>query len=222
MKIMKNTHLYSTKLFLYSYKLLKLKFIIFQVWKLKHNYIILNILEVKVTQSHPTLCDPMDYTVHGILQARILEWIAFPFSRSSPQPRDRTHVSCIAGKFFTSWAITSWTNLKLIFYGLLNIKKNFKNEYWKYYYKAYMLLFLKHFLLLHSRVALSLSHFNEHEQWVILMFLFFKLILFIYFWLCWVSLLHWFSPVAVSGDYFLVAVSGLLTEVACLVVEHGL
>ena len=45
----------------------------------------------------------MDYTVHGILQARILEWPAFPFSRGSFQPRDQTQVSCIAGKFFTSW-----------------------------------------------------------------------------------------------------------------------
>ena len=44
--------------------------------------------EVKVTQSCPTLCDPMDYTVHGILQARILEWVAFPFSRGSSQPKD--------------------------------------------------------------------------------------------------------------------------------------
>ena len=47
----------------------------------------------------------MDYTVHGILQARILEWVAFPFSRGSSQPRDRTQVSCIAGGFFTSWAM---------------------------------------------------------------------------------------------------------------------
>ena len=46
--------------------------------------------EVKVAQSCPTLCDPMDYTVHGILQARILEWVVFPFSRGSSQPRDRT------------------------------------------------------------------------------------------------------------------------------------
>ena len=60
--------------------------------------------EVKVAQSCPTLCDPMDYTVHGILQARILEWVAFPFSRGSSQPRDRTQVSRIAGRFFTSWA----------------------------------------------------------------------------------------------------------------------
>ena len=46
----------------------------------------------------------MDYTVHGILQARTLEWVAFPFSRESSQPRDQTQVSRIAGGFFTSWA----------------------------------------------------------------------------------------------------------------------
>ena len=55
-------------------------------------------------QSCLTLCDPMDYTVHGILQARILEWVAVPFFRGSSQPRDRTQVSRIAGIFFTSWA----------------------------------------------------------------------------------------------------------------------
>ena len=102
---------------------------------------------VKVTQSCLTLCDFRDYTVHGILQARILEWVAFPFSRGSsgdlpnpgvepgllhcrqilfqlnhkgsPRilewvaypfsrgsswPRNWTGVSCIAGRFFTSWA----------------------------------------------------------------------------------------------------------------------
>ena len=47
---------------------------------------------------------PMDYIVHGILQARILEWVAFPFFRGSSKPRDRTQVSHIAGGFFTSWA----------------------------------------------------------------------------------------------------------------------
>ena len=45
-------------------------------------------VKVKVAQSCPTLCDPMDYTVCGILQARILKWVAFPFSRGSSQPRD--------------------------------------------------------------------------------------------------------------------------------------
>ena len=59
-------------------------------------------LKVKVAQLCPTLCDAMDYTVHGILQARILEWIVFPFSRGSSQPRDQNQVSFIAGEFFTS------------------------------------------------------------------------------------------------------------------------
>ena len=57
---------------------------------------------VKVTQSCLTLCNPMDYTVHGILQARILEWVAIPFSRESSQPRDQTQISHTAGGFFTS------------------------------------------------------------------------------------------------------------------------
>ena len=56
-------------------------------------------LKEKVTQLCPTLCDPVDYTVHRILQPRILEWVAFPFSRGSSQSRDRT---CIAGRFFPS------------------------------------------------------------------------------------------------------------------------
>ena len=60
--------------------------------------------EVKVAQLCLTLYDPMDYAAHGILQARILEWVAFPFSRGSSQPRDWTQVSCIVGRFFTSWA----------------------------------------------------------------------------------------------------------------------
>ena len=47
---------------------------------------------------------PQDYTVHGILQARILEWVALPCCRRSSQPRDQTQVSRIAGRFFTSWA----------------------------------------------------------------------------------------------------------------------
>ena len=59
-------------------------------------------VKVKVSQSCPTLCDRMDYTSHGILQARILEGVAFPFSRGSSQPRDQTQVSHIAGRFFTS------------------------------------------------------------------------------------------------------------------------
>ena len=54
--------------------------------------------------SHVWLYDPMAYTVHGILQVRILEWVAFPFSRGSSQSRDQTQVSHSAGRLFTSWA----------------------------------------------------------------------------------------------------------------------
>ena len=61
-------------------------------------------LKVNIAQSCPTLCDSMDYIVHGILQARTLEWVAFAFSRGSSQPRDQTQVCCIAGGFITSWA----------------------------------------------------------------------------------------------------------------------
>ena len=61
-------------------------------------------VKMKVAQLCPTLCDPMGYTVHGILQARILEWVAFPFSGGLPQPMNWTQVSRIAGGFFTSRA----------------------------------------------------------------------------------------------------------------------
>ena len=59
---------------------------------------------VTVVQLCPALCDPVDYTLDGILQARALEWAAFPFSRGSSRPRDWTQVSCIASGFFTTWA----------------------------------------------------------------------------------------------------------------------
>ena len=62
------------------------------------------IVKVKVTRLRPTLCNPIDYTVHGILQARTVEWVAFPFSRGSFQPRYWSQVFCVAGGFFTSWA----------------------------------------------------------------------------------------------------------------------
>ena len=64
--------------------------------------------ESEVTPSCPTLCDPVDCSlpsssVHGILQARILEWVAISFSRGSSQPRDRTWVSRIGGRRFNLW-----------------------------------------------------------------------------------------------------------------------
>ena len=60
------------------------------------------------SESHSVMSDSLQlhrlYVVHGILQVRIVEWVAFPFSRGSSQPRDQTQVSYIAGGFFTSWA----------------------------------------------------------------------------------------------------------------------
>ena len=63
----------------------------------------------EVSQSCPALCGPMDCSlpgsaIHGIFQARILEWAAISFSRGSSQPRDRTRVFCIADRCFTIWA----------------------------------------------------------------------------------------------------------------------
>ena len=62
--------------------------------------------ESEVAQSCPTLCDPVDCSlpgssIHGIFQARVLEWVAISFSRGSSQPRDQSRVFCIAGRRFT-------------------------------------------------------------------------------------------------------------------------
>ena len=64
---------------------------------------------VLVAQSSLTLWDPINYSlpgssVHGIFQAKVLEWVAIPFSRASSQPRNQTGVFCISGRFFTVWA----------------------------------------------------------------------------------------------------------------------
>ena len=61
-----------------------------------------------ISESHsvvcPSICNPMDYSAYGILQARILEWVAVPFLKGSSQSRDWNQVSHIAGRYFTSWA----------------------------------------------------------------------------------------------------------------------
>ena len=96
---------------------------------------------VKVAQSCLTLCDPLDYIVHEILQARTLEWVAFPFFRGSSQPRDWTQVSRIAGGYFTSWAKREaqeyWTGslslLQLIF---LTQESNWGLLHWRRIYQG--------------------------------------------------------------------------------------
>ena len=69
--------------------------------------VILDIRPGPGAQSCPTLCNPMDWSlpgssVHGTLQARIMEWVAITFSRVSSQPRDQTQLSCIASRWFTT------------------------------------------------------------------------------------------------------------------------
>ena len=83
----------------------------FGIWKKKknNNTVWIRSDETLVAQLCPIHCDPVDCSllvssVHGLLQARILEWEAISFSRGSSQPRDRTRVSCITGRFFTVWA----------------------------------------------------------------------------------------------------------------------
>ena len=78
------------------------------LWRWCKSSLIMKV-KVKVAHSCLTLCDPMDYTVHGILQARILEWVAYIFSSGSFWPRNWTWVSCIAGRFFTNWAMREAT-----------------------------------------------------------------------------------------------------------------
>ena len=124
-------------------------------------------LKLKVTQSGPTLCYPMDYTVHWILRARILEWVAFPFSRGSSQPRDRTQVSHIASGFFTSWA-TRESVMKFL---------KHRNAYiflkWQLYYNRFLKLLLlcvvlasKILVLCHSpNISINILSFNpDHKQ----------------------------------------------------------
>ena len=76
------------------------------IWPAQHCVLFYYKAVLLVTQSCPTLCDAMEYSlpgfsVHRIFQARILEWVAIPFPRGTSEPRDRTLVPCLAGRFFT-------------------------------------------------------------------------------------------------------------------------
>ena len=85
-------------------------------------------IKVKVTQSCLTLCNPMDCSlpgssVHRLLQTRILEWVAVPFSRGSSQARDRTHISHTADRFFTVWVTREALGLSKLKQALVAWKK---------------------------------------------------------------------------------------------------
>ena len=89
-----------------------------------------------VAQSCPTLCDPMGYSqpgssVRGILQARILEWVAIPFCRGSLWPRYQTCISYIAGRFFTVWATREACVISCyLFVCLFGFKQGFSCGMW--------------------------------------------------------------------------------------------
>ena len=78
-----------------------------------HGFVVKSV-NMKVTQSWPTLCKPRDYRVHGILHARKLEWIAFPFSKGSSWPRNWPRVYHIADGLFTNWAIKDANTMFLL------------------------------------------------------------------------------------------------------------
>ena len=108
--------------------------------------------------SRVRLCDPMDSTLHGIFQARILEWVAFPFSKGSSQPMDRTEISHIAGRYFTSWvtreALVGITQELLLFSKLCLTLCNHMDC------RTLSLLVL-HYLLEFSRIGLNLSPLSQ-------------------------------------------------------------
>ena len=101
-----------------------LNFCSFSTKSIKH---MLLCVKENFSQSCLTLWDPTDYTVHGILQARILECVAVPFSRRSFQPRNQTGVSFVAGRFFNSWA-TREAQVCKFFHSLLKFISTLKRE----------------------------------------------------------------------------------------------
>ena len=82
-----------------------------EIWLMANTTSTTNVMKVKVAQfvqlCDLTDCNPPVFSVHGFLQARILEWVAISYSRGSSWPRDQTQVSCIAGRLLTAW-VTRW------------------------------------------------------------------------------------------------------------------
>ena len=126
--------------------------------------------KVLVARSCPTLCNPMDCSlpnssVHGVLQARILEWVAIPFSRGSSWPRDWTWVSCSAGSLFIIWATREamkWEG-NIIFFTLTLASHGFKKwKHWNHWQWV-----LKHFITLitYYWTKLTLRKIHKNSNW---------------------------------------------------------
>ena len=116
-------------------------------------------VKVLVSQSCLTFCDFIDcrlpvFFVHGILQSRILEWIACPFSRGSSWPRDRTCVSHITGRFFTIWAIYTDAIHKSL-HGVISFWRESLRTTFKYLLSASFLKF-SHLEKVHIYIKMSI------------------------------------------------------------------
>ena len=143
-------------------------------------------------QSYPALCHPMGCSppgssVHGILQARILEWIAIPFSRGSSQSRDWTRVFCIAGRFFTTEPLGKplsqlQVHIYFLFFGFLGkpfwldlFKWVFSGIFcgWVYFDVEYNFLYLSFVYLtwkrayLNFKINFNLLGFSFYYHWII-------------------------------------------------------
>ena len=129
----------------------------------------------EVAQLYLTLCDPMDSSlpgsaIHGIFQARILEWAAISFSRGSSQPRDRTQVSCIADRRFTIWATREASSGILISVIILfssNISALIFGSFYNFFdFIDILMLFMRHypdFLFVH--VSFNSLNVFETVDW---------------------------------------------------------
>ena len=124
-----------------------------------------NTVKVLVAQSCLTVCDPTDcsFFVHGILQARILEWVAIPSSKGSFWPRDWTcipRVSWTAGRFFTSWAIKEAT-IKSSNFTYRNISKGFKYRISERYLPSHV-----HCSIIHNRQVMKATMCLSKDEWI--------------------------------------------------------
>ena len=113
--------------------------------------VILCVCPAKSFQLCPTVCKPMDCSspgssAHGTLQARILEWVAIPFSSGSSWPRDQIRVSCIGGRLLTVWAIREAQ--------LIGRRTQFKTILW---WEKQIKTFITHFSV-HSLIFLHYRH----------------------------------------------------------------
>ena len=121
-------------------------------------------MKVKESDSRLIMSDSLqplpDSSVHGILQARILEWVAVPFSRGSSQSRDQTQVSHIAGRFFTIWAtkeaISLWS-------GVFNNCQG--NCYFQEHYLAYKMLVMHRIrIIIMQKILSCLLYLNFYQE----------------------------------------------------------